>query len=254
MKLPFARKRAGFTLIELLVVIAIIAILIGLLLPAVQKVREAAARASCSNNLKQFGLGVHNYITTLDGKMPGYTANPVFFDLLPYLEQQNVYNLGAGGFNTPIKTFVCPADSTNSAGQVNGVGGAASYVPNYNYNPPSSNSSCFYQARLPATFTDGTSSTVLFGETIAACGSTPVYNYWSSDNAITSFSTGLLNTNVPVRTPTACTSGAVSTFHTAGLQVCMGDGSCRSVNVSVSAATWNAAITPNAGDMLGSDW
>jgi prepilin-type N-terminal cleavage/methylation domain-containing protein len=101
-------RRRGFTLIELLVVIAIIAILIGLLLPAVQKVREAAARAQCQNNLKQISLGAHNFESSygylpagLYGAPPGtdygtgdfwqYQYFGTFVPLLPYIEQDNLY-------------------------------------------------------------------------------------------------------------------------------------------------------------------
>jgi type II secretory pathway pseudopilin PulG len=136
-------------LIELLVVIAIIAVLIALLLPAVQKVREAAARTQCVDKVKQFALATHMYTDTT-GRVPQLwyqtTANPretgsLFFYLLPYIEQQNLYDLaGAGQLgssvrrasnivnNNVINLYVCPSDPTNPS---NRDDAGTSYVPNY---------------------------------------------------------------------------------------------------------------------------
>jgi prepilin-type N-terminal cleavage/methylation domain-containing protein len=113
------QQRQGFTLVELLVVIAIIGVLIALLLPAVQKVREAANRVSCTNNLKQLGLALHNFHNDHgwfpaddEGPDPDFPPGTVYVSVLPYVEQQNADPQNP----TPIKLFLCPSRRNTSVG------------------------------------------------------------------------------------------------------------------------------------------
>jgi prepilin-type N-terminal cleavage/methylation domain-containing protein/prepilin-type processing-associated H-X9-DG protein len=187
------RRAVGFTLIELLVVIAIIAILIALLLPAVQKVREAAARAQCQNNLKQVCLATVDCSDSHRGLLPpglgnypgrGPSANlgqgGLLFHILPWIEQQNLYksSFGTDGRNGGLPTYsawnvqnspgsiipnyICPSDPTQDQGWANAK---TSYTYNANvfgvaypwgWGQGSS--------RFPASITDGTSNTIFFTE------------------------------------------------------------------------------------------
>jgi len=212
--------RRAFTLIELLVVIAIIAILIGLLIPAVQKVREAAQRIQCINNLKQIGLATHTYANANE-RLPstwftfrphnsnpavgnyanGQTWRTVWIDLLPYIEQGNLYTAGSKdnpivGYNgfgwdyissyvavaPPPSTYLCPADGTNlghidksgafgsSNSSLGTIYTTSSYRSNLMVFDPNNNYS------LMNAMPDGLSQTIIIGHCLEKCDGTSVGN------------------------------------------------------------------------------
>ena len=205
-----SKVRRGFTLVELLVVIVIIAVLIGLLVPAVQRVREAASRTQCANNLKQLGLAAQNYhdqhkhLPPAIGYYPTF-ANGVFgtylFHLLPNLEQDNLYRSALGVvpfpppdgqttvyypgnnnvYSRPVAVFVCPSDPSvgpDGVVTINGVSfGASCYAPNALVVAQNDLTTKPYKVNPQgktrmADITDGTSNTLLHAEKYTRCTNT----------------------------------------------------------------------------------
>jgi type II secretory pathway pseudopilin PulG len=296
------QRRHGITLFQLLVVLAVIAILIGLLLPAVQKVREAAARTQSANNLKQIALACHNYHDVNNRLPPGNDANnfSAAAQLLPYLEQDALYksidfkksvddkaNSAARG--APIRVFFSPLDAVTSVNR--------NYGPtNYLFNAGSKaaledDDGLFYQdSKVRITdVTDGTSNTLLAGETLKGDGGTAAVNVrrqhvalgkealkkvgpdsgvqdfkdnkhiagdrcasWMDGRFLQGTFTGTLTLNDERPDVTCAGLGGVSGLRSeqSATNVAMGDGSVRYTGAKVKAALWKALTSRNGGEVI----
>src|SRR5579859_1621093 len=291
--------RHAFTLFQLLIVLAILAILIGLLLPAVQKVREAAARTQNFNNLKQIGLATINYADTYQGVIPpGIDKNnfSTFAYILPFIEQDNLYKTidfkksiddeaNAGARQTLIKTFFNPADAVQS---VKPNWGPTNYLFNDQVMLPEKE-----KPKFPAFITDGTSNTIMSGETLKGDGddkgrdvrrqyvllkkedlkgtgpSTGVKYFkdgkniagdrcasWMDGRFLQTRFNGRLQPN-DERPDVSCGGvSGVSALRSLDEFVFVGlaDGSARSVKNTISRPTWEYAMDPADGMVLGPDW
>lgn len=229
-------SRRGFTLIELLVVIAIIAVLIGLLLPAVQKVREAAARMSCCNNLHQLALAMHSYHDANQAFPPAF-AKPSNYGwttwLLPFVEQQTLYN-GINPSNTTLtlnayttlklSVFVCPSDPGGNINNYFGGYAKSNYVVSEQVSDGGS-------AIPMSSITDGTSNTIMIGERdlqkqVGAvwAGRDSANSILSGVEAVIGRPTWPLNTSYAGGSDASCTRYAWSSYHPSGANFAFCDG------------------------------
>jgi prepilin-type N-terminal cleavage/methylation domain-containing protein len=295
--------RAAFTLVELLVVIAIIAVLVGLLLPAVQKVREAANRAQCQNNLHQAGIATLNAANVYNNELPPalghYPKNnanslvePTHVWLLPFIEQQNLFNqlsayAASNGGNsstfpssTIIKTLQCPSDVTFKAASTSyPQGSLSSYGANalvfgtvltnsqtgqVQYMSPAGGSV------VPTDIPDGTTNTIFWIEKLAYCmaGNDQGGTLWPDNNPslaswlpLVGNATSTFSLSSPPYYPQIGVNNAMncayvqpSSSHTGVIIVGLGDASVRNITQGISPQTFNLALVPNDGRPLGPDW
>jgi prepilin-type N-terminal cleavage/methylation domain-containing protein len=292
-------RRPAFSLIELLVVIAIIAVLVGILLPAVQKVRETAARIECGNNMKQITLGMHachdvrKRLPPGIGFFPGTDAGAFgtgLFHLLPFIEQENLYNLAKatdgtwtpynnGVYATRVPIFVCPSDPSAGDGLVQDrqgtTWGASSYSGNTQVFAHVDQFGIYINPQGHTTLqsiTDGTSNTILFAEHYARCtnpdwadggslwayhqlGPTarPLHPGFEISWTVFSFGPNSMFQTRPSPYLGNCDPTLASTPH-AVMNVGLCDGSVRAVSPSISGDTWWKACTPRSGEVLPAEW
>jgi prepilin-type N-terminal cleavage/methylation domain-containing protein len=259
-----SRRISGFTLIELLVVIAIVAVLIGLILPAVQKARESAARTTCSNQMKQLLLAQQNWSHVNDGKLPSHFQvrngrnESWFVQILPYMEQDNLNNLpgvdrmvcpGLGCPSDPTsKTWLCPHGFAMGSYAPNyqmfgaGTGPGIGYIPTYKIN------------NVP----DGLSNVIFLAERFALPNGmlAPAENDWTKIGLVTGTQFAAYSQDVPQVgiKQTESDHKRPNTAHLGGMVGGMGDGSVRIIPKSISQPIWWNLCMPDDAGAVNGDW
>lgn len=280
-----SKTRSGLTLLELLVVIAIIGVLIGLLLPAMQRVRSQAAKTQSTNNLRQTMLAVHSFAEVNHGRLPSYFGKRYEFSLyvtvLPYLEQGNIYQgfrsiypPGHAGTEFTVPQFVGPADPSLTED----VKGTSSYA---------ANATLFSLRGTLGRVSDGLSNTISFSERYGYnCGGAMFI--WALDKDVMHLvntppgqvrmmkyavfaneaggdvhpisAGGATKSSIPGLTfqtspsISQCDPRIPQSPHAEGMLVALTDGSVRMLAKDISNATFWGAVTPNSSDRLGNDW
>jgi prepilin-type N-terminal cleavage/methylation domain-containing protein len=268
-------RRNGFTLIELLVVIAIIGILVALTMPAVQYARESSRRASCLNNLKQIGIALNSYITSVDAlpigyiSWPGATAPGWAWSaaILPQLEQGPTYS--AININLPTDVpanftartatqsiYVCPSDEQTGSFEITSqlVSGpievsTISYAASEGASTSRTGIGLFLQNKSvrPKDMKDGASNTIAVGER----ASFVVQNAWAGAISNGSGGTQVLAQPLPSGlNPSPPSPAGFASPHSGLVQFLMGDGSARPISVSVNAAVFQALTTRAGGEAI----
>jgi hypothetical protein len=255
-------RRSGFTLFQLLAILALLAFLLGLFLPSLAQIRQAAMRMEAMNNLKQVMLGLHNhhdafkFFPAAVGRMPGrQTDNTLWFNLLPFLEHDILYRDAEGDVwkngtaAAVVKIYLNPADPSGPPDhQYKGMLATSSFAANWMLFGPK-------PCRI-TTITDGTSNTIALGERYQMCDGQPnawaypALYYWAPTFMVYSEARFQV---APDPASKECDVRLAQTPFRSGMLVALADGSTRPLSPNLSWLTYRAACTPRGGEVLGED-